>query len=183
MTGPKLNEATRVADASSGFRASARFARLSPSKVRVVLNLVRGMDVRSADNLLRLTERDSAHIVRKLLASAVANATNNFQQNADELYIKACYADGGPTLKRFRPRAKGSSAAIFKRTSHVTIVVDKLSKAALAARDSQSESRGGADAAKRRSRVEASRARAQKSKQASEKAEASTDADREATEK
>jgi large subunit ribosomal protein L22 len=132
MTGPKLNEATRVAGVSSGYRASARFARLSPSKVRVVLNLVRGMDVRSADNLLRLTDRDSAHIVRKLLASAVANATNNFSQNADELYIKACYADGGPTLKRFRPRAKGSSAAIFKRTSHITIVVDKLSEAARA---------------------------------------------------
>jgi large subunit ribosomal protein L22 len=150
MTGPKLNEATRVAGVSS-----------------VVLNLVRGMDVKSADNLLRITDRDSAHIVRKLLASAVANATNNFSQNPDELYIKACYADGGPTLKRFRPRAKGSSAAIFKRTSHVTIVVDKLSDAALAVRETQSESRGGAQAAQRKSRVEASRARAQKAKEAS----------------
>jgi large subunit ribosomal protein L22 len=114
----------------------------------------------------------------------VANATNNFSQNAEELYIKACYADGGPTLKRFRPRAKGSSAAIFKRTSHVTIVVDKLSDAALAVREIQSESRGGAQASQRRSRVEASRARAQKSKEASTDAEVSDDAENEtATEK
>ncbi|NDF66985.1 MAG: hypothetical protein EB142_03715 [Actinobacteria bacterium] len=93
--------------------------------------------------------------------------------------MKACYADGGPTLKRFRPRAKGSSAAIFKRTSHVTIVVDKLSEAALAARDSQSESRGGAQAAQRRSRVEASRARAQKSKAAATETEVSDAAEKE----
>ena len=176
MTGPKLNEATRVAGVSSGFRASTRFARLSPSKVRVVLNLVRGMDVKSADDLLRLTDRDSAHIVRKLLASAVANATNNFEQNAEELYIKACFADAGPTLKRFRPRAKGSSAAIFKHTSHITIVLDKLSEAALAIRETQSESRGGAESARRRDRVEASRARSQKSKAAAPDADANADA-------
>jgi len=176
MTGPKLNEATRVAGISSGFRASTRFARLSPSKVRVVLNLVRGMDVKSADDLLRLTDRDSAHIIRKLLASAVANATNNFEQNAEELYIKACFADAGPTLKRFRPRAKGSSAAIFKRTSHIAIVVDKLSDAALAIRETQSESRGGAESARRRDRVEASRARSQKSKAAAPDADANADA-------
>jgi large subunit ribosomal protein L22 len=135
------------------------------------------MDVKSADDLLRLTDRDSAHIVRKLLASAIANATNNFEQNAEELYIKACFADAGPTLKRFRPRAKGSSAAIFKRTSHITIIVDKLSDAALALRETQSESRGGAESARRRDRVEASRARSQKSKEATADADASVDAE------
>jgi large subunit ribosomal protein L22 len=135
------------------------------------------MDVKSADDLLRLTDRDSAHIVRKLLASAIANATNNFEQNAEELYIKACFADAGPTLKRFRPRAKGSSAAIFKRTSHITIIVDKLSDAALALRETQSESRGGAESARRRDRVEASRARSQKSKEATADADTSVDAE------
>ena len=156
MTGPKLNEATRVAGISSGFRASTRFARLSPSKVRVVLDLVRGMDVKSADNLLRLTDRDSAHIVRKLLASAVANATNNFEQNAEELYIKACFADEGPTLKRFRPRAKGRAGAILKRTCHITLIVDRMSDSQLAVIEAKTMAKG-APSNNRRARVAASR--------------------------
>ena len=179
MTGPKLNEATRVAGVSSGTRAKAMNVRMSASKVRVVLNHIRGVDVRSADNTLALMQRDAAHDVRKLLASAVANAVNNDSKDADTLFVKACFADEGPTMKRFRPRAKGRAGAIFKRTCHITIVVDKLSEAALAVRESQSESRGGAQAAQRRSRVEASRARAQKSKAAATESEVSDAAEKE----
>ena len=179
MTGPKLNEKNRIAGSSSGTRARAMNVRMSASKVRVVLNLIRDADVKSADNTLMLLQRDSAHDVRKLLASAVANAVNNDSKDADDLYVKACFADEGPTMKRFRPRAKGSSAAIFKRTSHITIVVDKLSDAALAIRETQSESRGGAESARRRDRVEASRARSQKSKAATPDADADAPVDAE----
>jgi large subunit ribosomal protein L22 len=152
MTGPKLNEASRVAGERTGFRASTRFARVSARKVRPVLDLVRGKDVRSADDILRFTDRDPAILVRKLLASAVANAQHNFQQEPTELYVKAAYADEGPTLKRFRPRARGSAGPILKRTAHVTIVLDRLGEDALAAK----AERGGA-AASRRARVAASR--------------------------
>lgn len=158
MTGPKLNEASRVAGERTGFRASTRFARVSARKVRPVLDLVRGKDVRAADDILRFTDRDPAILVRKLLASAVANAQHNFEQDPNELYVKAAYADEGPTLKRFRPRARGSAGPILKRTAHVTIVLDRLSDSALAAREAAGGT-GGAAAA-RRARVAASRAKA-----------------------
>lgn len=158
MTGPKLNEASRVAGERTGFRASTRFARVSARKVRPVLDLVRGKDVRAADDILRFTDRDPAILVRKLLASAVANAQHNFEQDPNELYVKAAYADEGPTLKRFRPRARGSAGPILKRTAHVTIVLDRLSDSALATREAAGGT-GGAAAA-RRARVAASRAKA-----------------------
>ena len=107
MTGPKLNEANRVAGSKSGSRASAKYHRSSASKVRVVLNLVRNQNVRAADEILQFTDREAARVVRKVLASAVANAVTNDNLDADDLFIKACFADEGPTLKRFRPRAKG----------------------------------------------------------------------------
>lgn len=163
MTGPKLNEATRQAGVSSGTRASAMYVRMSASKVRVVLNLIRGLEVKEADDLLRFLERDSAHVVRKLLASAVANATNNDEKDADTLYVKACFADEGPTLKRFRPRAKGRAGAILKRTCHVTIIVETMGDRALAVREQRNESKGAGRAASRSARVSGSRARAQKS--------------------
>ena len=159
MTGPKLNEATRKAGVSSGTRAKAMNVRMSASKVRVVLNHIRGMDVKSADNTLALLQRDSAHDVRKLLASAVANAVNNDSKDADDLYVKACFADEGPTLKRFRPRAKGRAGAIFKRTCHITIVVDTMTDAQLAVREARNAAKGQAKASSRSARVAASRAR------------------------
>ena len=162
MTGPKLNEATRVAGVSSGTRAKATNVRMSASKVRVVLNHIRGIDVRTADNTLALMQRDSAHDVRKLLASAVANAVNNDSKDADTLYVKACFADEGPTMKRFRPRAKGRAGAIFKRTCHITIVVDTLSDEKLAVREQAATAKGGARTSSRAARVAASRARAAK---------------------
>ena len=123
MTGPKLNERSFIAGERTGTRASVRGSRMSASKARVVLNLVRGRDVVIADQVLQFTEREAARVIRKVLASAVANAVNNDGLDADTLYIKACYADEGPTLRRFKPRAKGRATRINKRTCHITIVL------------------------------------------------------------
>ncbi len=158
MTGPKLNEATNKVGVSSGTRASAMYVRMSASKVRVVLNLIRGLEIKEADDILRFLERDSAHVIRKLLASAVANATNNDSKDADNLYVKACFADEGPTLKRFRPRAKGRAGPILKRTCHITIVVETMTERALAVREERIEAKGASRTTSRSARVAASRA-------------------------
>ena len=158
MTGPKLNEANRVAGSSSGVRASARYVRSSASKVRVVLNLVRDKDVATADEILKFTDREAATLVRKVLASAVANAVNNNELDADDLYVKACFADEGPTLKRFRPRAKGRAGRINKRTCHITVIVDTMPEEAIKVRDAKTMAKGSRTAAGSRSaRVQASR--------------------------
>ena len=162
MTGPKLNEATRKAGVSSGTRAKAMNVRMSASKVRVVLNHIRGLGVQEADSLLSLIQRDSAHDIRKLLASAVANAVNNDSKVAEDLYVKACFADEGPTLKRFRPRAKGRAGQILKRTCHITIVVETMTDAMLAVREQRAEAKGGTKVVSRSARVASSRARAAK---------------------
>jgi len=156
MTGPKLNEANRVAGSKSGTRASAKYVRSSASKVRVVLNLVRERNVRSADEILQFTDREAARTIRKVLASAVANAVNNDGLDADDLFIKACFADEGPTLKRFRPRAKGRAGKILKRTCHITIILDRMSDEALAVREAKTMAKG-APTSNRRARVAASR--------------------------
>ena len=131
MTGPKLNERDFVRGERTGTRASVRGSRMSASKARVVLDLIRGLDVVSADQVLQFTEREAARVVRKVLASAVANAINNDNLDAEALFVRACYADEGPTMRRFSPRAKGRATRINKRTCHVTIVVDTLDDDAL----------------------------------------------------
>ncbi len=161
MTGPKLNEANRVAGTKSGHKASAKYVRSSASKARVVLNLVRNQDVRSADEILQFTDREMARVVRKVLASAVANAVHEATENeteidTDELYVKACFADEGPTLKRFRPRAKGRAGKINKRTCHITVIVDRMSDEKIAVLNAKTMSKG-APAGNRRARVAASR--------------------------
>ena len=156
MTGPKLNEKNRVAGSKSGSKASAKYVRSSASKARVVLNLVRDKDVRTADEILQFTDREMARVVRKVLASAVANATNNDNLDADELFVKACFADEGPTLKRFRPRAKGRAGRINKRTCHITVVVDRMSDDQLAVREAKTMAKG-APTSNLRARVAASR--------------------------
>ena len=169
MTGPKLNEKSFVAGERTGTKASAKYVRMSASKVRVVLDLIRGLPVRQADEVLQFTEREAAVAVRKVLASAVANAVHNDEQDADELYVKACFADEGPTLKRFTPRARGRAGRIRKRTAHITIVVDRLDDDRLEvvqAREARRTSTGrrrtaaAGSAASRRERVERSRQRA-----------------------
>lgn len=104
-------------------RAQAKYIRLSPYKVRRVLDLVRGLPVEQAEQVLSLTPRRAAEPVSKVLKSAVSNAEHNHALEADELVVAEAYADEGPTLKRFRPRARGRATRIRKRTSHITIVV------------------------------------------------------------
>ena len=178
MTGPKLNEANRVAGTKSGVKSTARFVRMSASKARVVLNLIRDVDVKRADEILQFTDREAARVVRKVLASAVANAVNgeNTQFDADDLYVKACFADEGPTLKRMRPRARGRAGHINKRTCHITIVVDQMSDDMMAKRAAKSSARGSA-LSTRRARVEASRKRSggEKAPESIEPAAESTD--------
>ena len=165
MTGPKTNEGATAVGEVTGTRASARYYRSSAYKAREVLNLIRGLDVRRADEVLQFTDRDVSNMIRKVLASAVANAQHNDMQDPDELYIRACYADEGPTLKRFRPRARGRASRIRKRTSHITIVVDRMTDDMLARRQAKDTARertgrGGrvvSGAASRRARVERSR--------------------------
>jgi large subunit ribosomal protein L22 len=109
-----------------GTRAQVRYVRVSAYKAREVLDLIRDLHVADADQVLAFTERDVAKIVRKGLASAVANAENNDSQDGDTLKVVACYADEGPTLKRWRPRARGRATRIRKRTCHITIIVARM---------------------------------------------------------
>src|SRR5690606_32857535 len=108
-------------------RAHARYIRMSPYKVRQVLGLIRGLPVQEADQLLSFTNRAAAEPVRKVLRSAVANAEHNHALDADELIVAEAYADEGPTLRRWRPRARGRATRIRKRTSHITVVVAERS--------------------------------------------------------
>jgi len=104
-------------------RAQAKHVRQSPYKVRRVLDLVRGLPVDEARVVLDFTNRKAAPTIKKVLDSAIANAEHNFALDADELIVAQAYADEGPTLKRWRPRARGRATKIRKRTSHITIVV------------------------------------------------------------
>jgi large subunit ribosomal protein L22 len=107
-------------------RAAARFVRISPQKVRLVMDEVRGKKVEEALNMLAFAPQKGARILKKLLDSAVANAEQNADVDVDNLFIKRVYADEGPTLKRFRPRAQGRAARIRKRSSHLTVVLDEI---------------------------------------------------------
>ena len=104
-------------------KAYLRDARLSPRKVKFVLDLIRGKDAGTAMAILKNLNKGSAPYLVKLLGSAIANAEHNFQMDTSKLYISECFVCPGPTLKRIMPRAKGSADRILKRTSHVTIVV------------------------------------------------------------
>ena len=104
-------------------RAVARFVRVSPRKARIVVDLIRGKSVAQAQEILAFTNRGIAETVEKTLNSAVANAEHNNHLRADNLVVKTAFVDEGPTLKRIRPRAKGSASRINKRTCHITIIV------------------------------------------------------------
>ena len=169
MTGPKLNEKNFVAGSKGGTKASALYVRSSASKARLVLNIIRGLPVKQADEVLQFTDKGIAVTVRKVLASAVANAQHNDAQDPEELFVLACFADEGPTLRRFAARARGRGTRINKRTCHITVVVARLSDdriAVLQAKDANRTAAGrrrGATSttAARRDRVERSRERAQ----------------------
>ena len=119
MPGVKTNEV-------AGTRAVLRHYRMSAYKARQVLDLVRGKDADRAAEILRATPREGARVVAKVLASAVANARNNDLLDPDDLYVSACYADEGTTIKRWRPRARGRATRIRKRTCHITVIVSRL---------------------------------------------------------
>ena len=98
-------------------------ARLSPRKTRLVVDMVRGMGIQTALNILRFTPQPSARLVAKLLSSAVANAEQKGVSDVDRLYVKSIFVDGGTVLKRFLPRAMGRASKIRKPTSHITVVL------------------------------------------------------------
>jgi large subunit ribosomal protein L22 len=127
MPGVKTNEV-------AGTRAVLRHYRMSATKARQVLDLVRGKDVDRAAEILLATPREGARVVAKVLASAVANARNNDFLDPDDLFISACYADEGTTIKRWRPRARGRATRIRKRTCHITVIVSRLPEDRLARR-------------------------------------------------
>lgn len=106
-------------------KATAKTVRIAPRKVRLVLDLVRGKSVKEALDILKFTPNHAAATVSKVVKSAAANATHNHSLDENKLFIKACYANEGVTLKRFMPRAKGNASQILKRTSHITVVVDE----------------------------------------------------------
>ena len=114
-------------DAVAGARSTHKFARLSASKARV-LDLIRDDDLEQAREELQFCDRGAATVISKVLESAVSNAENNENLSADELYVAECWADEGPTLKRWRPRARGRATRINKRTCHITVVVAQLSE-------------------------------------------------------
>jgi len=104
-------------------RAVAKHIRISPTKVRIVMNLIKGKPVDEAFAILRFTPKRASALIAKVLRSAVANAENNFNMDPDRLYVAKAVADQGPTWKRYHPRQRGQAFPILKRTSHITIVV------------------------------------------------------------
>jgi large subunit ribosomal protein L22 len=115
-------------------RATLKYLRTSAYKVREVLDLIRGLDVDDARHVLQFSERGPAREVLKVMNSAVANADHTLNIPPDELFVSVAYADEGPTIKRWRPRARGRATRIRKRTCHMTIIVARLSDAELQAR-------------------------------------------------
>ena len=104
-------------------RATLRYARISPRKVSIVMDLIRNKPLAEAQAILQYTPKAACEPLLKLVNSAAANAENNFDMDRNNLYVAECYVCPGPTLKRIRPRAKGSASRINKRTCHITIVV------------------------------------------------------------
>jgi large subunit ribosomal protein L22 len=117
---------TRQAQDAPGARAVARYVRLSATKARRVVNLVRGLPAKEALTVLQFAPQAASEPIYKVLASAIANAENNERLDPDALLVSAAYVDEGPTLKRFRPRAQGRAYRIRKRTCHITIEVEAV---------------------------------------------------------
>ncbi len=127
MPGVKTNE-------REGTRSVLRHSRMSATKARQVLDLIRGQDVDRAADILALGDREAATVIGKVLHAAVANAVHNDGLDAEELYVSACYADEGSTLKRWRPRARGRATRIRKRSCHITVIVSRLPEERIARR-------------------------------------------------
>jgi large subunit ribosomal protein L22 len=106
-------------------KAVARYIRIAPRKMRLVVDLIRGKQVGEAIAILKHTPRSASPVIEKVLMSAVANAEHNMNLDANSLVVSKVFVDEGPTLKRFRPRAMGRASRINKRTSHVTVVLSE----------------------------------------------------------
>ena len=117
--------AARKANADKRPRATAKYIRVTPRKVKIVVDLIRGKQVDQALAILMNTPKAAAPIVAKVLNSAIANAENNLELDRSTLYVAECYANQGPTLKRFHPRSRGQAFSILKRSSHITVVLDQ----------------------------------------------------------
>ncbi len=104
-------------------KATAKTVRTSPRKTRLVIDLIRGKNVADAIAILNNTPNKAAGLIEKVLMSAIANAENNYDLDVEKLVVTEAYVNEGPTMKRYRPRAKGSASPINKRTSHITVVV------------------------------------------------------------
>ncbi|MFD1430648.1 MULTISPECIES: 50S ribosomal protein L22 [Lacticaseibacillus] len=114
-----------MAEEIQSAKATAKTVRIAARKARLVIDLIRGHDVAEAIAILEFTPRAGSPIIEKVLKSAIANAEHNYDLDAQNLFVSEAYVDEGPTLKRFRPRAKGSASPINKRTSHITVVVSE----------------------------------------------------------
>ena len=106
-------------------KATAKYIRIAPRKVRIVMNLVRGKSVADALAILKFTPKVGADAVEKVLRSAIANAENNFDMDVDRLFISSAFVDQGPTLKRIHPRSRGQAFKILKHTSHITVAINE----------------------------------------------------------
>ena len=106
-------------------KATTKYIRIAPRKVRIVMNLVRGKSVADALAILKFTPKVGADAVEKVLNSAIANAENNFDMDRDRLFISSAFVDQGPTLKRIHPRSRGQAFKILKHTSHITVAVNE----------------------------------------------------------
>lgn len=157
-------------DPTTSSKAVLRSYRMSAYKAREVLDLIRGKHVAAAMDILSQTERDAATVIAKILRSAAANAADKVGTPPEELFVSACWADEGATMKRIRPRARGRAGRILKRTCHITVVVERLSSEQLA----RLRDRRQAEASSRRARrVKSSQP---KSESISERAEAALEA-------
>ena len=174
MSGVKTNE-------RPGTRAQVKHVRSSAYKAREVLNLIRHKSFQEASDLLMFSERRISDTVQKCLNSAAANAENNDGISSEELYVTACYADEGPTMKRWRPRARGRATRIRKRTCHITIILARYTPDELEEMRNRAELKG---ASLGPSAAEARRRRVEKSKEVANdtESEAAQDLDEEVQE-
>src|SRR5215510_9486361 len=150
MTGTKTNEIP-------GTRAQVRHVRMSAYKAREVLDLIRGLPVGEALEVLQFTERAASEVISRCLTSAVANAQHNDELDPDTLYVATCYADEGPTLKRWRPRARGRATRIRKRMCHITIIVSPMPSEMAARVEARQLASGTTPAGRRGRRAQESR--------------------------
>lgn len=106
-------------------KATAKYIRIAPRKIRIVMNLIRGKSIREAFAILKFTPKVGSEVIEKVLRSAVANAEHNNDMDVEKMFVSACSVDQGPTLKRIHPRSRGQAFKILKRSSHVTVAVSE----------------------------------------------------------